>query len=261
MGRRGRTTPRIERRRSTTQWHRSHRSGPALLASCGSPKGTQPWDPTKRDIQVRQVTVVFLSYGRGNSVSRATADWAPYNTRNNHLTPSTSSIPAPGYAPRACSQGWPPHTIHRPTGPRTPSGFAIRSLLLYLEASAPQQGVPAISAPGLAPSAGTHQDPYSPNLRDRRRVPEIGSILPNQAFSPQSKSRFLPTTCTARRTKCPETFVGKLDYSLIPSISFTRPERARGGLFGDAKTEFYGHFAKAWEQNRPAFSQRPHAAG
>eukprot|EP00661_Eupelagonemidae_sp_cell13_P011036 gene11036-biopygen18359 len=29
------------------------------------------------------------------------------------------------------------------------------------------------------------------------------------------------------RTKCPETFVGELDYSLISSISFTCQERAR----------------------------------
>eukprot|EP00661_Eupelagonemidae_sp_cell13_P014693 gene14693-biopygen14201 len=31
----------------------------------------------------------------------------------------------------------------------------------------------------------------------------------------------------ARRWECPETFVGKLDYSLISSVSFARLERAR----------------------------------
>eukprot|EP00661_Eupelagonemidae_sp_cell13_P025804 gene25804-biopygen6029 len=51
----------------------------------------------------------------------------------------------------------------------------------------------------------------------------------------------------ARRTKCPETFVEKLDYSLISSISFMRQERARGGSFRGAKMGIPWSFAKKHE--------------
>eukprot|EP00661_Eupelagonemidae_sp_cell13_P016359 gene16359-biopygen8242 len=69
----------------------------------------------------------------------------------------------------------------------------------------------------------------------------------------------LTTACSARRTKCPETFVEKLDYSLISSISFMRQERARGGSFRGAKMGIPWSFAKKHE-NRWADSKRSYAA-
>eukprot|EP00661_Eupelagonemidae_sp_cell13_P013839 gene13839-biopygen3550 len=81
----------------------------------------------------------------------------------------------------------------------------------------------------------------------RRTPPPFLSIFP-------SRTARRGRRCTVRRTKCPETFVGKLDYSLISSISFARLERARAAArFATRRQNSMGISLKCGNKTSPLF--------